>query len=58
MATTRCSGSAELLDDEIESIRAFDPNQIAAFGWRSTIIELLPGREVPLDDAPAAHWMR
>ncbi|QIL21057.1 transcription-repair coupling factor [Thermomonas sp. HDW16] len=41
----------ELLDDEIESIRAFDPESQRSLD-RIERIELLPGREVPLDDAP------
>ena len=41
----------ELLDDEIESIRAFDPESQRSLD-RIDRIELLPGREVPLDDAP------
>ncbi len=41
----------ELLDDEIDSIRAFDPETQRSLE-RIDAIELLPGREVPLDDAP------
>ena len=41
----------ELLDDEIESIRAFDPESQRSLE-KIDRIELLPGREVPLDDAP------
>ena len=40
----------ELLDDEIDSIRAFDPESQRSLE-RIDAIELLPGREVPLDDA-------
>ena len=39
----------ELLDDEIESIRAFDPeSQRSLDAYQS--VQLLPGREVPLDE--------
>jgi len=41
----------ELLDDEIESIRAFDPETQRSLE-KIERIELLPGRELPLDDAP------
>ena len=41
----------ELLDDEIESIRAFDPETQRSLD-RIERIELLPGSEVPLDDVP------
>ncbi|RZA21738.1 MAG: transcription-repair coupling factor, partial [Lysobacteraceae bacterium] len=41
----------ELLDDEIESIRIFDPESQRSLE-KIDRIELLPGREVPLDDAP------
>ena len=40
----------ELLDDEIDSIRAFDPESQRSLD-RIDAIELLPGREVPMDDA-------
>ncbi|WP_256646522.1 transcription-repair coupling factor [Thermomonas paludicola] len=40
----------ELLDDEIDSIRAFDPESQRSLE-KIQSIELLPGREVPLDDA-------
>jgi len=40
----------ELLDEEIESIRAFDPESQRSLE-KIDRIELLPGREVPLDDA-------
>ena len=41
----------ELLDDEIESIRIFDPDSQRSLE-KIERIELLPGREVPVDDAP------
>ena len=41
----------ELLDDEIESIRAFDPESQRSLE-KFDAIELLPGSEVPLDEAP------
>jgi len=44
----------ELLDDEIDSIRAFDPETQRSLE-RIAAIELLPGREVPMD---AAHVQR
>ncbi len=44
----------ELLDDEIESIRGFDPDTQRSLE-KFERIELLPGREVPLDDAPVAR---
>jgi len=40
----------ELLDDEIDSIRAFDPESQRSLE-KIDAIELLPGREVPMDDA-------
>ncbi|HZX76540.1 transcription-repair coupling factor [Lysobacter sp.] len=40
----------ELLDDEIETIRAFDPESQRSLE-RIDAVHLLPGREVPLDDA-------
>ncbi len=40
----------ELLDDEIDSIRAFDPESQRSLD-KIDAIELLPGREVPMDDA-------
>jgi len=40
----------ELLDDEIDTIRVFDPESQRSLE-RIDGIELLPGREVPLDDA-------
>ncbi len=39
----------ELLDDEIDSIRAFDPETQRSLD-KLDAIELLPGREVPMDD--------
>ena len=41
----------ELLDEDIDSIRAFDPESQRSLE-RIESIELLPGREVPLDEAP------
>ena len=41
----------ELLDDEIESIRIFDPESQRSLE-KIERIELLPGREVPVDEAP------
>lgn len=40
----------ELLDDEIETIRAFDPESQRSLD-KIQRVHLLPGREVPLDDA-------
>ncbi|RPE81173.1 transcription-repair coupling factor [Vulcaniibacterium tengchongense] len=40
----------ELLDDEIETIRAFDPETQRSLD-RIEAVKLLPGREVPLDEA-------
>ena len=40
----------ELLDTDIDSIRAFDPESQRSLD-KLDAIELLPGREVPLDDA-------
>lgn len=40
----------ELLDDEIETIRAFDPESQRSLE-KIDAVHLLPGREVPLDDA-------
>lgn len=40
----------ELLDDEIETIRAFDPESQRSLD-KIDAVHLLPGREVPLDDA-------
>jgi transcription-repair coupling factor (superfamily II helicase) len=44
----------ELLDDEIDTIRVFDPESQRSLD-RIDRIELLPGREVPLDDARVQH---
>ena len=41
----------ELLDDEIDTIRVFDPESQRSLD-KVDRIELLPGREVPLDEAP------
>ncbi|KRA20103.1 transcription-repair coupling factor [Lysobacter sp. Root604] len=40
----------ELLDDEIETIRAFDPESQRSLD-KFDAVRLLPGREVPLDEA-------
>ncbi|QSX75290.1 transcription-repair coupling factor [Lysobacter arenosi] len=40
----------ELLDDEIDTIRAFDPESQRSLD-KIDSVHLLPGREVPLDDA-------
>ncbi|MFK3649929.1 transcription-repair coupling factor [Lysobacter enzymogenes] len=40
----------ELLDDEIETIRAFDPESQRSLD-KIERVQLLPGREVPLDEA-------
>lgn len=40
----------ELLDDEIDTIRAFDPESQRSLD-KIDAVRLLPGREVPLDDA-------
>ena len=40
----------ELLDEDIDSIRAFDPESQRSLE-RIDAVQLLPGREVPLDDA-------
>ncbi len=44
----------ELLDDEIDTIRVFDPESQRSLD-RIDRIELLPGREVPLDEARVQH---
>ncbi|MCO5056203.1 transcription-repair coupling factor [Thermomonas sp.] len=41
----------EMLDDEIEAIRLFDPDSQRSLE-KVPAIELLPGREIPLEDAP------
>ncbi len=41
----------ELLDDEIDAIRVFDTDSQRSLD-KVNAIELLPGREVPLEDAP------
>ena len=41
----------ELLDDEIDSIRTFDPDSQRSLD-KVAHIDLLPGRELPLDEAP------
>ncbi|WP_045770309.1 transcription-repair coupling factor [Xanthomonas albilineans] len=40
----------ELLDDDIDSIRAFDPESQRSLDHVQTV-QILPGREVPMDDA-------
>ncbi|HEY5804188.1 MAG TPA: transcription-repair coupling factor [Lysobacter sp.] len=40
----------ELLDDEVDTIRAFDPESQRSLD-KIDAVHLLPGREVPLDDA-------
>lgn len=40
----------ELLDDSIDSIRAFDPETQRSLE-KTDAVQMLPGREVPLDDA-------
>jgi len=44
----------ELLDDEIETIRVFDPESQRSLD-KIDAVHLLPGREVPLDDAALKH---
>ncbi|GAB3388470.1 transcription-repair coupling factor [Lysobacter fragariae] len=44
----------ELLDDEIDTIRAFDPESQRSLD-KIDAVHLLPGREVPLDDAALKH---
>ncbi|MEF9978515.1 MAG: transcription-repair coupling factor [Thermomonas sp.] len=44
----------ELLDDEIDTIRTFDPESQRSLD-KIERIELLPGREVPLDDTRVQH---
>lgn len=46
----------ELLDDTIDSIRQFDPESQRSLE-RTDAVQLLPGREVPLDDASLARAM-
>ncbi|MCD9027605.1 transcription-repair coupling factor [Luteimonas sp. BDR2-5] len=46
----------ELFDDAIESIRAFDPDSQRSLDHVQAL-RLLPGREVPLDDAAVARAM-
>jgi transcription-repair coupling factor (superfamily II helicase) len=47
----------ELLDDTIDSIRAFDPESQRSLD-RTHAIRMLPGREVPLDEAATARAMQ
>ncbi|HJW47344.1 MAG TPA: transcription-repair coupling factor, partial [Lysobacter sp.] len=44
----------ELLDDEIETIRAFDPESQRSLD-KIDAVHLLPGREVPLDETALKH---
>ena len=46
----------ELLDEEIESIRAFDPETQRSLD-RVEAVRMLPGREVPLDEASTKRAM-
>jgi transcription-repair coupling factor (superfamily II helicase) len=46
----------ELLDNEIDSIRAFDPESQRSLG-KVDAVRLLPGREVPLDEAATRRAM-
>ena len=46
----------ELLDDEIDSIRAFDPESQRSLD-KVDAVQLLPGREVPLDEAATKRAM-
>ncbi|KAF1709223.1 transcription-repair coupling factor [Pseudoxanthomonas kalamensis DSM 18571] len=46
----------ELLDDSIDSIRAFDPESQRSLHALDTV-QLLPGREVPLDEASLERAM-
>ncbi|GGD38858.1 transcription-repair coupling factor [Pseudoxanthomonas indica] len=46
----------ELLDDTIDSIRAFDPESQRSLD-RIASVQLLPGREVPLDETSVARAM-
>lgn len=46
----------ELFDDAIESIRAFDPESQRSLD-RIDALRMLPGREVPLDDAATTRAM-
>src|SRR5687768_11774347 len=47
----------ELLDDEIDSIRAFDPESQRSLD-KVDAVQLLPGREVPLDEASLKRAMQ
>ncbi|MEO6264939.1 MAG: transcription-repair coupling factor, partial [Luteimonas sp.] len=46
----------ELLDDEIDSIRAFDPESQRSLD-KTDAVRLLPGREVPLDEIASKRAM-
>ena len=45
----------DLFDDEIESLRTFDPDTQRTL-YKVAEIRLLPAREVPLDDAGVTHF--
>ncbi len=45
----------DLFDDEIESIRTFDPDTQRTL-YKAAEIRLLPAREVPLDEAGVSHF--
>ncbi|KAF1717360.1 transcription-repair coupling factor [Pseudoxanthomonas wuyuanensis] len=47
----------ELLDDSIDSIRAFDPETQRSLE-KTDAVQMLPGREVPLDDAATERAIR
>ncbi|WP_454831593.1 transcription-repair coupling factor [Pseudoxanthomonas wuyuanensis] len=47
----------ELLDDSIDSIRAFDPETQRSLE-KTDAVQMLPGREVPLDDAATDRAIR
>ncbi|WP_251278779.1 hypothetical protein, partial [Enterobacter hormaechei] len=44
----------ELLDEDIDSIRAFDPESQRSLD-KVEAVHMLPGREVPLDEASIAR---
>jgi len=45
----------DFFDDEIESLRYFDP-QTQMSGSKTESIEILPGREIPLDDSDVKYF--
>lgn len=47
----------ELFDDEVESLRTFDPDSQLSTG-QVTNINLLPGREFPFDDKAIAYFRK